>query len=239
MSATMSVRCRFPLRLLCAAALLPGALAAQQAAPPAVPPVAPAPAPAQPTPMPAAAGDTNEVLVIARGADTVRMERDRLLSERRDIEGRWAQLREESGRLRSNLADVRAAIDAAGDREKAAKKEKRETDRALFLSEKRALERSRDILESRFDLRQAQVELARLQRDYTDAAIRAADAELAIAERRLQVLPDDASQRGPFQELTNRWLQAIRTRTARAYDVEDRRYKVTEAQLEVLKRQRS
>jgi hypothetical protein len=42
-----------------------------------------------------------------------------------------------------------------------------------------------------------------------------------------------------FQELTSRWLQALRTRTARAYDLEDRRFKVVEAQLELLKRQRA
>jgi hypothetical protein len=239
MSIANSALRTFQMSLLFASVALISPLRAQETTPPVTPPVVPPPAPAKPTPMPAAAGDTLEVIVVARSADSVRADRDRLLGERRDAEGRWAQLREASGRIRSNLSEVRGAIDAAGDREKLAKKEKRETDRALFLSEKRELERVRSLMEARFDLRQAQVELAKQQRDHLDAAIRADDAELAIAERRAQVVPDDPAQRGAFQELTSRWLQAIRTRTARAYDVEDRKFKVTEAQLELLKRQRA
>ena len=103
---------------------------------------------------------------------------------------------------------------------------------------KRQLERSFELIEARYDLRRAQIDQARIERDYLDASIRADDAELAIAERATQVLVTDPTQRSVFEELTNRWLQALRTRTARAYDLEDRRFKVIEAQLELLKRQR-
>ena len=88
------------------------------------------------------------------------------------------------------------------------------------------------------DLRAAQAEEARIHREFLDASVRATDAELAIAERREQVLPDDASQRTAFEELSSRWLQVLRTRAARAYDLEDRRFKVVEAQIDLLKRQR-
>jgi chromosome segregation ATPase len=176
---------------------------------------------------------------MARSADTVRMEKDRLLSERRDAEAKWATLREQSARLRTSITEVRQAVSEANNRSKAAKKDKRDSDRAVAEVEKRQLERSLALLESRFDLRTAQAELAKVEREVLDASIRAADAEGAIAERRQQVLPDDPSQRGAFNELTSRWLQALRTRSARAYDLEDRRFKVVEAQIGMLKRQRS
>ena len=215
--------------------LLPaGVVAAQTPAPPV--PAAPAP-----SPFPAAAGDTLEVLLTARGADTVRSEKDRLLGERRDTEARWLSYRDQALRLKSNVGELRAAVDAAETREKAARKEKRDGDRIVAQTEKRRLERSRDILDARFDLRQAQVEYARIERDLIDAAIRADDAELAIAERRDSlgaIAMSDPSQRPAFQELTNRWLQALRTKAARSYDLEDRRFKVVEAQLALLRRQR-
>jgi septal ring factor EnvC (AmiA/AmiB activator) len=205
--------------------------------PPATPTVATA-VPAQSI-MPASAADTNEIIIVARSADTVRTEKDRLLSERRDAETRWLTLREQTGRLRASISEVKNAIDAAANRSKAAKKEKRDTDRALAEVEKRRLERSLALLDARYDLRAAQSEQAKVERDYLDASIRSADAEGAIAERRQQVLPDDPSQRSAFNELTSRWLQALRTRAARAYDLEDRRFKVVEAQMELLKRQRA
>ena len=207
----------------------------------ATPPSAAAPVPA-PLPrlvMPAAAGDTTETLISARAVDTVRAEKDRLLSARREAESRWTTLRDQSQQLKSGVGDIRSSLNEAGNREKAAKKEKREADRLTALVEKRQLERSLRIVEARYELRQAQVEHARTERDVLDASIRADDAELSIAERRDQVLPADPTQRAAFMELTNRWLQAIRTRTARAYDLEDRKFKVVEAQLELLKQQRS
>ena len=100
------------------------------------------------------------------------------------------------------------------------------------------MERSLDLIQARFGLREAQAEAARVERDFFDASIQAADAELTIAERRDLVVPDDPAQRTAFQELTSRWLQALRTRAARAYDLEDRRFKVIEAQMLLLKRQR-
>ena len=189
--------------------------------------------------MPISAGDTNEVLIVARGVDSIRVERDRMLGERRDAETRWAARRDQTQQLRSAMAEVRSAIESADQRAKVAKKEKREADRALAALDKRRLERSLELLDARYELRRAQTELSKIERDFLDAAIRADDAESAIAERRAQVVPDDPSQRPAFQELTNRWLQALRTRTARAYDLEDRKFKVVEAQLELLKRQRS
>ncbi len=213
--------------------LLPVGLAAAQQ---------PATAPAlPPTPFPAVAADTLEVIVSARAVDSVRVEKDRLLGERRDAESRWTTYRDQSARLKSGVGELKAAVDAAENREKAARKEKRDGDRIMAQVEKRRLERARDIVDARFGLRLAQVEYARIEREFLDAAVRADDAELAIAERRDALGPvamADPSQRQAFQELTNRWLQALRTKAARGYDVEDRRFKVVEAQLELLKRQR-
>ncbi len=188
--------------------------------------------------MPAAAGDTIEVLVTARALDTVRVEKDRLLSARRDAESRWTSLRDQSQQLKAGVGEIRSTLNEATNREKQAKKEKRDADRLTAQVEKRQLERSLRIVDARYELRQAQVEHARIERDFLDASIRADDAEMSIAERRDQVVPNDPSQRAAFLELTNRWLQALRTRTARAYDLEDRRFKVVEAQLELLKQQR-
>jgi hypothetical protein len=213
-----------------------GALSAQQTTPPAAPPVATA-VPAVVT-LPASAGDTSDVILVARAVDSVRIEKDRLLGERRDAESRWAALKDQEVRIKASISEVKAAIDDAGNREKQAKKEKRDSDRIAALADKRRLERALDLIEARYDLRRAQTEQARLERDHLDASVRADDAELAISERRDQVLPDDPTQRTAFQELTSRWLQALRTRSARSYDVEDRRFKVVEAQIELLKRQR-
>jgi hypothetical protein len=196
---------------------------------------------AVPTPsvIPASAGDTSEVILTARAADTVRIDKDRHLGERRDAETQWASMREQADKLKAAIAEVKDAISAVNAKEKLAKKDKRDNDRIFALTEKKQLERSLSLLEARFELRRAQAEHARLMRDQLDAAIRADDAELAIAERQVQVVPNDPSQRSAFQELTSRWLQALRTRTARAYDVEDRRFKVVEAQIELLKCQRN
>ena len=209
-----------------------GVLSAQQTTPPVATPVPPAVA------LPTSAADTLEVVVTSRAKDTVRAEKDRLLGERRDAESRWTSLRDSAARLKASVGEVKSAISDAGNREKQAKKEKRDADRIVALADKRRLERSLDILEARYSLRQAQGEQAKQERDFLDASIRADDAELAIAERREQVLPDDPTQRTAFQELTSRWLQALRTRSARSYDVEDRRFKVVEAQIELLRRQR-
>jgi len=219
--------------------LLPvGIAAAQDPVPPA--PTSP-PASPPPSPFPAAANDTLEVIVTARAVDTVRLEKDRLLGERRDTETRWVGYRDQATRLKANVGELRSAIDAAENREKLARKEKRDGDRIVAQTEKRRLERARDIVDARFGLREAQAEYSRVERDVIDAAIRADDAELAIAERRDAVgmiAMEEPSQRRAFQELTNRWLQALRTKAARAYDLEDRRFKVVEAQLDLLKRQR-
>jgi hypothetical protein len=188
--------------------------------------------------LPASAADTVEIIITPRSRDSVRTEKDRMLGERRDAETRWTAMRDSAARLRGGILEVKSAIGDASNREKSAKKDKRDADRIVALADKRRLERSLAILESRYALRLAQAEQAKVERDYLDAAVRADDAELAIAERREQVLPDDPTQRGAFQELTSRWLQALRTRTARAYDLEDRRFKVVEAQLDLLKRQR-
>ena len=188
--------------------------------------------------LPSSAADTSEIVLVARTTDSIRTEKDRLLGERRDAETRWAGLKDQELRLKASISEVKVAIDDAGKREKQAKKDKREADRIAAAVDRKRLERALDLIESRYDLRRAESEEARVERDHLDAAVRADDAELAIAERREQVLPDDATQRTAFQELTSRWLQALRTRTARAYDVEDRRFKVVEARIELLKRQR-
>ena len=219
-------------RLATTLILTAGVVGAQQSTPPvatAVPPV---------VVLPASAGDTSETIISARARDTVRSEKDRLLGERRDAETRWTSLRDSASRLKAGISEVKGAISDAGNREKSAKKDKRDADRIAALADKRRLERSLDILGARYDLRQAQADQAKQERDLIDASVRADDAELVISERKEQVLPDDPTQRSAFQELTSRWLQALRTRSARAYDVEDRRFKVVEAQIELLKRQR-
>jgi len=188
--------------------------------------------------IPASAADTIEVLLVARATDTVRIEKDRLLGERRDAETRWAGLRDQATKLKATIAELGKVVDSASAKEKLAKKEKRDADRLAAAVEKRQLERAIQLMKGRLELREAQDEEARALRDHIDAAIRADDAELAIAERRDQVVPDDPAQRTAFQELTSRWLQALRTRSARAYDLEDRRFKVVEAQIALLKRQR-
>ena len=188
--------------------------------------------------IPSSAADTLETILTARATDTVRSEKDRLLGERRDAETRWAGLSDQSLRLRAAVAELKDAISAATAKEKLARKDKRDADRIAAASEKRRMERSLDLIQARFGLREAQAEAARVERDFFDASIQAADAELTIAERRDLVVPDDPAQRTAFQELTSRWLQALRTRAARAYDLEDRRFKVIEAQMLLLKRQR-
>jgi hypothetical protein len=223
---------RTKIRLASILTLAAGALGAQQPTPPVATPVPSL------VVLPASAGDTSETIIMARARDTVRSEKDRLLGERRDAETRWTALRDSASRLKASISEVKGAINDAGNREKSAKKDKRDADRIAALADKRRLERSLEILEARYDLRQAQVDQAKQERDLLDASVRADDAELVIAERKEQVLPDDPTQRTAFQELTNRWLQALRTRSARAYDVADRRFKVVEAQLELLKRQR-
>lgn len=217
---------------LVAFSLAPAVVLAQQT-PPAIATAVPAV-----SVIPASAADTSEVLRTARAVDTVRLEKDRFLSERRAAESRWVSMREQGDKLKAEVAEVKDAISAANAKEKQAKKDKRDNDRIFALAEKRQLERSLELLEGRYDLRRAQVEVARIERDYLDASIRADDAELAIAERQTQVVPDDPSQRTVFQELTSRWLQALRTQSARAYDLEDRRFKMVELQIELLKRQR-
>ncbi len=189
--------------------------------------------------LPSSAADTTETILVARNADSVRTDKDRLLGERRDAESRWATLKDQELRLKASISDVKTAIGDAGNREKLAKKEKRDGDRIAAAADRKRLERALDLIDARYGLRRAQSEAARVERDHLDAAIRADDVELSIAERQSQVLPDDPTQRTAFQELTSRWLQALRTRTARAYDLEDRRFKVVEAQMELLKRQRN
>jgi len=141
--------------------------------------------------------------------------------------------------LKATISELKGAISAASAKEKLAKKDKRDADRIAALADKRRIERSLDLVEARYELRDAQAEEARVTRDFLDASVRADDAELEIAERRDQVVPDDPSQRTAFQELTSRWLQALRTRSARSNDVEDQRFKVIEAQIALLKRQRN
>ncbi len=189
--------------------------------------------------IPSSAADTLEALMMARGTDTVRLEKDRLLGERRDAESRWAALSEQAVRLRAAVGELKDGISAATAKEKLARKDKRDADRISAASEKRRMERSLELIQARLALREAQAEAARVERDHIDATIRADDAELAIAERRDQVSPEDTTQRTAFQELTSRWLQALRTKVARAYDLEDRRFKVVEAQMQLLKRQRA
>ena len=213
------------------ALLLPaGAVRAQQTVPVLPPAVVSA--------LPAAAADTTEPLPAPRVTDAVRADRDRILGELREAENRWATVRDQAVRMKANLGEVKSALSSATSREKQAKKDKSESDRTAAQGDKRRLERAIYLIEGRMDLRMIQAEEARIQREFLDAAVRAADAELVIAERREQVLPDDASQRTAFEELSSRWLQALRTRAARAYDLEDRRFKVVEAQIDVLKRQR-
>ena len=224
--------CKTMVRLASTITLTAGVLGAQQSTPPVATAV-----PSRIV-LPASAGDTSETIMSARARDTVRSEKDRLLGERRDAETRWTSLRDSASRLKGSISEVKGAISDAGNREKSAKKDKRDADRIAALADKRLLVRSLDLLEARYDLRQAQAEQAKQERDFLDASVRADDAELVISERREQVLPDDPTQRSAFQELTSRWLQALRTRSARAYDVEDRRFKVVEAQIELLKRQR-
>lgn len=225
------VRGNRTVKLATAMFLSAGAMGAQQTTPP-VATAVPA------TVLPSSSADTIETLRVSRPADSIRTDKDRLLGERRDIEARWANLREQEQRLKASIGEVKTGIDDAGTREKQAKKEKRDGDRIAAAADRNRLQRALDLIEARYDLRRAEGEQARMERDHLDAAVRADDAELAIAERKEQVLPDDPTQRTAFQELTNRWLQALRTRTARAYDLEDRRFKVVEAQLEMLKRQR-
>ena len=188
--------------------------------------------------IPSSAADTLETILTARATDTVRLEKDRLLGERRDAETRWAGLRDQSQRLTAAIGELKDGISAASAKEKLARKDKRDADRNSAASEKRRMERSLALIQARSGLREAQAEAARIERDFLDASIRADDAELAIAERRDLVVPDDPTQRTAFQELTSRWLQALRTRYARAYDLEDRRFKVVEAQMLLLRRQR-
>lgn len=221
--------CRRAALLALTVLLSAGSLAAQLPVPASAAPI---------TALPAAASDTTEALPAGRATDVVRIDRDRLLRELRDSENQWATLRDQAARMKSNIGEVKDAISTASNREKQAKKEKREGDRITAQADKRRLERARALLEARMNLRAAQSEETRIQRDFLDAAVRAADAELAIAERREQVLPDDASQRAAFEELTSRWLQLLRTRAARAYDLEDRRFKVVEAQIDMLTLQR-
>lgn len=190
------------------------------------------------TVIPASAADTSEVILTARAVDTIRLEKDRLLGERRDAETQWTTFRGQGEKLNAQIAEVKEALSRVSAKEKLAKKDKRDSDRIAAAVEKRQLERSLELLEARSGLRGAQIEKARLERDHLDASVRADDAELAIAERQAQVVPNDPSQRSAFQELTSRWLQALRTRSARAYDLEDRRFKVVEAQIELLKRMR-
>lgn len=189
--------------------------------------------------IPASAADTIEIILTARATDSVRIEKDRLLGERRDAETLWAGFRDQSLRLKATISELKSAISAASAKEKLAKKDKRDADRIAALADKRRIERSLDLVEARYELREAQAAEARVMRDFLDASVRADDAELEIAERRDQVLPDDPSQRSAFQELTSRWLQALRTRSARSNDVEDQRFKVVEAQIALLKRQRN
>ena len=188
--------------------------------------------------LPAAAADTTEPLPAPRTTNVVRADRDRILGELRESENRWATLRDQAARMKANIGEVKGALSSATSREKQAKKDKSESDRTAAQADKLRLERAIYLIEGRMDLRAAQAEEARIHREFLDASVRATDAELAIAERREQVLPDDASQRTAFEELSSRWLQVLRTRAARAYDLEDRRFKVVEAQLDMLKRQR-
>jgi hypothetical protein len=233
-------------RFLLAAACVPSAAFAQTTTdtttrvPPApAPATTPAPvAPALPSLIPTVAGDTVEALRTARTADTLRAERDRYLTERRLADVRIGVLRDQAGTLRNEINDVRGAIKAADDRAKNARKDKRDADRSTAEYEKRLLERARDLLEVRFDVRQAQAEELRVMRDYLDAAVRATDAELAIAERASAVSPTDPSQRGAFTELTNRWLQAIRTREARARDLAGKRFDTADIEMEMIRRSR-
>jgi hypothetical protein len=245
-STTQTMPLHSPSRVLLALALaVPAFVRAQSTTtdtttrPTPAPVVTPPAAPPLPSLIPAVAADTIEVLRGARSVDSVRLERDRLLSERRTADVRQGVLRDQAGTLRNEINEVRGAIRAADDRAKQARKDKRDADRSTAEYEKRQLERSRDLLEVRYDVRTAQAEELRMQRDYLDAAIRAADAELAIAERAAAVSPTDPSQRGAFTELTNRWVQAIRTREARARDLASKRFDTADIELELIRRIRA
>jgi hypothetical protein len=195
-------------------------------------------APAAPGANASAIADTIEYFLQARMADAIRADRDGWLGVRREAESRWAVERDIAQRLRGEVGGVEQQIDGVERRIKEARKAKNDTLRTAAEGEKRVLERRRDLVRLRRAVHEAQAEQARLERDHADAAVRAADAEQAIAERRLLATPADPVQRLAFEELQSRWLQALRTREARLYDVADRKFRVVEARIALLERSR-
>jgi chromosome segregation ATPase len=186
----------------------------------------------------AAIADTIEAGLVARTLAAIQGERDRWLGERRDAETRWATATTRAQAMRGEIAALERAIDTLARKASAARKEKRDADRAAAETERRATERALDIVRARREVVAAEGEQARLERDHADAAVRAADAEQAIAERRAVASHADPVQRLAFEELQSRWLQALRTREARNADVADRRFRVVEARLALLERER-
>ncbi|MCU0619059.1 MAG: hypothetical protein MUF40_04020 [Gemmatimonadaceae bacterium] len=222
---------------LATAVLAPCVLAAQGApadsAVRAAPPVPPALVAS-----PAAIADTIEAGLVARGLDAIRGERDGFLVARREAETRWAERREAVQRTRTEIAQAERAREAAEEKSRAARKSKQDAERAAADQERRRIERTLLLLRATIEVREAEAELGRIERDAADAAVRAADAEQAIAERRQLASHADPVQRLAFEELQSRWLEALRLRTQREGDVVDRRYRVIEARQTLLERQR-
>lgn len=234
----------------CAAIVLGPAIAAAQEASasrpaadsgtaPAVAPVtSPATSAAATATSASAIADTIEAGLVARPLAAIQGERDRWLVERRDAETRWAAATARARTMRVEIEALERSVDTLGRKASAARKEKRDADRATAESERRAVARTLDIVRERREVVVAEGEQARLERDHADAAVRAADAEQAIAERRAVASHADPVQRLAFEELQSRWLQALRTREARNADVADRRLRVVEARQALLERER-
>lgn len=185
-----------------------------------------------------AIADTIEAGLVARPLAAIQGDRDRWLVERREAETRWATATTRAQAMRAEIAALERTIDTLGRRASAARKEKRDADRTAAETERRAAERALDIVRARRDVVVAEGEQARLERDHADAAVRAADAEQAIAERRAVASHADPVQRLAFEELQSRWLQALRVREARNADVADRRVRVVDARQALLERER-
>ena len=182
--------------------------------------------------------DSIEAGLAARASAAILADRDGWLAQRRDAETRWATANARAGALRDELRASEQLRDAVEKKLGLAKKEKREIDRAAAESERKGVERRIDLLRARRELAVAEGELARLEREHADAAVRAADAEQAVAERKAVATPVDPVQRIALEELQSRWLQALRTREQRAMDVADRRLRVVESRQALLERAR-
>lgn len=176
--------------------------------------------------------DTTEVLVVSRGLDSIRADRERIGRFRGEADGRYSNARARLAETETQVELFEKEIDAINEKIKVAKKAKQEAEKTVLDADKKTLERRKTLVERRRDLRRAEVELGQAELDYSEEAIRALDFEQQLERKR-----QDQADRALLIELERKTLEAKVEQESRRKSLADRRGRVVERQLSVMEAQ--